>query len=146
MGWQKLVEAGRIREHATSRQEIDGLRAVVVRDLADAGLADLSADRRFATAYNAVLQLAKMVIACAGYRIGGPGHHRYSLAVLPLALGEAVEDLARYFDVCRRKRNTIDYDLACTASETEADELITKAKEFNAYVERWIAENRPDLA
>jgi hypothetical protein len=29
------------------------------------------ADRRFATAYNAVLQLAKMVIACAGYRVAG---------------------------------------------------------------------------
>ncbi len=33
----------------------------------DANLDQLSADRRFATAYNAVLQLTKMGIACEGY-------------------------------------------------------------------------------
>jgi hypothetical protein len=47
------------------------LRAVIARDLQDAALSGLSADRRFATAYNAVLQLTKMVIACAGYRVVG---------------------------------------------------------------------------
>ena len=32
------------------------MRALIARDLADAGIAGLSADRRFATAYNAALQ------------------------------------------------------------------------------------------
>jgi hypothetical protein len=46
------------------------MRALVARDLADAGIAGLSADRRFATAYNAALQAANIAIAfaCAGYR------------------------------------------------------------------------------
>jgi hypothetical protein len=43
-------------------------RALIARDLADASLAGLSADRRFATAYNAALQAANMAIACAGYK------------------------------------------------------------------------------
>ena len=34
------------------------MRALIARDLADAGIAGLSADRRFATAYNAALQAA----------------------------------------------------------------------------------------
>lgn len=41
------------------------MRALIARDLADASLAGLSADRRFATAYNAALQAANMAIACA---------------------------------------------------------------------------------
>jgi hypothetical protein len=45
------------------------MRALIARDLADAGVAGLSEGRRFATAYNAALQAANMAIACAGYRI-----------------------------------------------------------------------------
>ena len=45
------------------------MRALVTRDLADAGIVGLSADRRFATAYNGALQAANMAIACAGYRV-----------------------------------------------------------------------------
>jgi hypothetical protein len=41
------------------------MRALVARDLADAQVPGLSADRRFATTYNAVLQAANMAISCA---------------------------------------------------------------------------------
>jgi hypothetical protein len=51
----------------------------------------LSADRRFATAYNAALQTAKMAIACAGYRLAStPGHHGLTFEAARLALGPAV--------------------------------------------------------
>ena len=122
------------------------MRAVVARDLADASLADLSADRQFAIAYNAVLQLSKMVIACAGYRIVGLGHHQTTFGALPLVMGSDLAGLARYFDTCRRKRNIIDYDLASAASETEAEELVEKADEFKDRVERWIAVHYPEFA
>jgi hypothetical protein len=42
------------------------MRALIARDLADAGIVGLSADRRFATAYNAALQAAT---ACRPRRI-----------------------------------------------------------------------------
>ncbi len=51
--------------------------ALVARDLADAQVQGLSADRRFATAYNAVLHTANMAIACAGYRVTAKtGHYK----------------------------------------------------------------------
>lgn len=81
MTWQDLVNKGAIKTHTTSLAEVTDLRAIVERDLKDAALTDLSADRRFATAYNAVLQLCKMAIACAGYRVKGLGAH-----ALPLRL------------------------------------------------------------
>jgi hypothetical protein len=41
------------QRHKMSKKELEKLRAVIVRDLADASLAGVSADRRYATAYNA---------------------------------------------------------------------------------------------
>ena len=42
--------SSRAQPHKTSRQEIDGLRTAVNRDLKDTAAAGLSHDRRFATA------------------------------------------------------------------------------------------------
>jgi uncharacterized protein (UPF0332 family) len=100
----------------------------------------VSADRRFATAYNAALQSAKMALACAGYRVTtGARHHKISFESVPLAIGSAANSFADYFDRCRRKRNTIDYDYAFVATETEAQEILLKTHEFVEIVERWIA-------
>jgi len=77
MSWKQLLAQRKIQFHRTSNEELDQLRALIERDLNDAALTALSADRRFATAYNAALQTTKMVIACAGYRVASiPGHHR----------------------------------------------------------------------
>ena len=43
------------------------------------------------------------------------------------------------------KRNVIDYDDAFVATETEATENLTKAKEFAEVVEQWIAKNHSSL-
>jgi hypothetical protein len=126
-------------------QELDGLRAVVARDIADAELPGLSDDRRFATAYNAVLQLAKMAVACVGYRVTGPAHHRTMFQAVKIAMGKGAAKLATYFDACRRKRNAVDYDLANIASEMEANELVANAKKFREQVEEWIAKNHPQF-
>ena len=122
------------------------MRALIARDLADSAIAGLSADRRFATAYNAALQAANMAIACAGYRIVSKvGHHRVSLESAKLALDKPVHKFADYFETCRRKRNTIDYTLSNVATETEAKEVLIQATEFYNQIEEWITKNHPAL-
>ena len=122
------------------------MRELIARDLADAAVTGLSADRRFATAYNAALQAANMAIACAGYRITAKiGHHKISLESAVLAIGKEAQTLTDYFETCRRKRNQIDYTQSHVATETEAKEIVAKSKEFYELVEVWIAKNRPKL-
>jgi hypothetical protein len=119
---------------------------VIERDVHDAGVAGLSADRSFATSYNAALQTAKMAIACAGYRVvAKKGHHHVTYEAAELAIGPSVAKLTAYFEACRRKRNTLDYDVANVVSDTEASELLQKAREFKQDVEAWIANNHPNL-
>ena len=87
-----------ISKHETSAAEISALRAVVDRDLRDAGIESLSADRRFATAYNAALQLSKMALAVAGYRLskGHGGHERAFDVVRYVVPAEEIEDLCEF--------------------------------------------------
>ena len=134
------------QKHAASKQELDNMRELITRDMADSAVAQLSADRRFATAYNAALQAANMAVACAGYRITARiGHHKISLESAGLALGKSAEHLTDYFETCRRKRNKIDYTQSHVATDTEAKEIVAKAKEFYELVESWISINHPKL-
>src|SRR5437762_1371079 len=122
------------------------MRALIARDLADAGLAGLSAGRRFATAYNAALQAANMAIACAGYRVTAKtGHHKIAFYSANLALGSGADKYADYFETCRRKRNVIDYTRSHVATDTEADEIVETASEFADFVETWIDAKFPRL-
>jgi hypothetical protein len=122
------------------------MRALVARDLADAQVAGLSADRRFATAYNAALQTANMAIACAGYRITAKtGHHKITVEAITLTVGATASDYADYFETCRRKCNVIDYTRSHVATDTEADEIVKKAREFCDVVEAWIESKFPSL-
>jgi uncharacterized protein (UPF0332 family) len=142
MTWQGLLAAQRVRAHKTSPQEIHDLRAVVERDLKDAKLEGLSDDRRFATAYNAVL-LTKIVIALRGYRVTGIGHHQTTFQALEIAMGRSIIPLSSYFDRCRRQRNQVDYDMANAATEAEANLLVQKAEEYPKLVEGWIRKKHP---
>jgi uncharacterized protein (UPF0332 family) len=85
-----------------------------------------------------------MAIACEGYRVAsGPGHHQKSFEAVKAALGKAGEALADYFETCRRKRKHIYYDASEVVTETEAEEMLEKAREFRKMVEEWITKRHP---
>ena len=145
MSWTSLLANRTVQSHTTSVREINDLRDLIARDLRVAAIAGLSDDRKFATAYTAVLQLSKMAIACAGYRVPfGAGHHQKTFEAVKMALNSSeAETFADYFDICRRKRNNVDYEGADIVTETESDELLQKAKEFRSLIEDWIVREHP---
>src|SRR5688500_7447247 len=135
MPWTQLLANRDVQRHETSKRELDEMRALIARDLADAQVQGVSADRRFATAYNAALQSATMAIACAGYRVTAKtGHHKVTVDAITLALGAAAGPYVDHLETCRRKRNVIDYTRAQVPTESEADEIVPKAKEFHELV------------
>ena len=95
---KKLLADKQLQKHKTSPSEVAALLAIVDRDLRDASQPDLSTDRRFATAYNAALQLATIALHTVGYRTSGHGHHWATLQVLPEIMGSKAEDRRDYLD------------------------------------------------
>ena len=146
MTWKELLAAQRVEPHATSKQELDDLRSAIRRNLRDAALPGLSADNKFGLAYEAGLLLAKMAVACAGYRVKGQGAHQTTFIAVKIAIGSSIAKTTSYLDRCRRKRNEISYDMAGLASDTEAAELVAEMKIFQRTVEDFIAGRFPHLA
>ena len=143
--WKQLLSNREVKKHSTSSEEVKNLFSLVERDLKDASIKELSPDRRFATAYNAALQLCKLVIACSGYRVSSSAHHQKTFEIAEFALGKSVADFISYFEYCRRKRNMLDYDLANVVSESEADELYKKVKDFFLVIKTWLDDNYSEL-
>lgn len=145
MSLKELLADGRIRRHRTSAREIADLLRIVDRDLADAAVAQLSTDRRFATAYNAALQLATIALHASGYRAAGTGHHWATFHVLPEILGPQTQARADFLDHCRSKRNLADYDRAGEISEREAEEILLEARAFREELLAWLRNNHRTL-
>ncbi|HUT73458.1 MAG TPA: hypothetical protein VM221_01330 [Armatimonadota bacterium] len=143
---QDLLAEGRLRRHETSADEVSALLQVSERDLADAVIAALSTDRRFATAYNGALALATMVLHAAGYRASGAGHHWVTLRALPLIMGEQFQAKADYFDQCRSKRNIADYDRVGEVADAQVAELVAETRTFQGEVLQWLRAIHPQLA
>ena len=138
------LNEGRLRQHKTSKQEINQLLAVFARDMADAQSNAISIDRRFATAYNAALTVSTAALAASGYRAAGEGHHYWIIQSLAFTLqldAETIEEFNRF----RRKRNTIDYERIGTVSEREVLEMLELARSIQGKLEIWLSQNYPEL-
>lgn len=145
MSLKRLLDQGRLKRHKTSGKEIKDLLGLAARDIKDAKAEVISLDRRFATAYNGILQLAMVLLYCDGYEPKGVGHHASVFEAMKVIMGKDHCKLADYFDSCRSKRNITDYDYAGGISRSEVDEIIKEAEEFSETVRAWLKANYSDL-
>src|SRR5208283_3846052 len=118
-----------VTEHKSSAQEIQGLLALVERDLGDCRSPQLSADWRFNIAYNAALQAATAALAAAGYRAAREAHHYRVIQSLSLTIG-AAPGTVRQLDAFRKKRNLASYEVGGRISNQEAEEMAALAEKL----------------
>ena len=144
MSLQQWEKNGWIRPHQTSIQEIAGLLSIVERDLLDAQ-GRISADWQFGIAYNAALKLCTILMFASGFRPERQGAHQRTLSVLPLILGDDRRNDAVYLEVCRVKRNNVEYDMAGVATQSDATELLEFARELHRSVLDWLKLHHPEL-
>ncbi len=144
MSLRQWLENRWLKPHKTSREEIANLFAIVERDLRDAR-GGISPDWRFGIAYNAALKLCTILLYASGYRAEKSLQHYRTIHAVPLILGARWKSDADYLDVCRNKRNIVEYESIGEASETDADQLIDFIRDFRGAVEDWLRTEHPDL-
>ena len=144
MSLQDWLNEGRLKTHKTSQKEIDQLFTVFERDIADTQAEALSADRRFATAYNAALMAARAALAASGYRTSGEGNHYWTIQSLAFTLQLDAKTIKK-FNKLRQKRNISDYEMIGMVSEQEVTEMIALAQDLRSMVEEWLKKNHPEL-
>jgi uncharacterized protein (UPF0332 family) len=144
MTLQQWVDNGWLRTHRTSKKEIRDLLRIVDRDLQDAGKG-LSWDWRFGIAYNAALKLCTILLYAEGYRAERNLQHYRTIQAMPQILEARKKGDAKYLDICRSKRNTAEYEYVEAVTETEAEALISFARELKEEVISWLRKHHPDL-
>jgi hypothetical protein len=143
---KQWADNGWLRPHQSSKQEVADLFSIVDRDLDDAAKTTISADWRFGIAYNAALKLCTILLHASGWRPERTLHHFRTIQSLPLILGAVRKPDADYLEACRKKRNTVEYDVAGAATVADADELLELARTLRVDVLAWLASARADLA
>jgi hypothetical protein len=145
MSWAALLADKRVTKLAPNKAELDNLRSIVARSLKDATAAGLSVDARFVMAYDAARTLSLLVVRASGFRPRSVGAHYNTFLALEAA-DPAFAKLSAYFDGCRIKRNSCEYDLAGGITDTDADGLLATVQQFAADAEEWIYARYPHLA
>ena len=125
--WHKF---GWLKPHRTDERELGNLLAIADRDISDATAGGLSNDWKFGIAYNAALKLCTMMLYDAGFMPEKTLAHYRTLLSIEYTLGPERKSDAVYLDVCRAKRNHVEYDYVDGASAAEAEELLVFAKEL----------------
>lgn len=138
------LNEGHLNSYKTSRKEIEQLFAVFERDMADARVEALSVERKFESAYNAALVMARAALATSGYRTSGEGNHYWTIQSLAFTL-QMNADAINQFNKFRQKRNTSNYEMIGVVSEQEVTEMIALAQELRNLVTKWLEENHPNL-
>lgn len=144
MSLQSWLQNSWLVQHMTTAEEIANLLGLSDRDLAACQVEQLSADWRFAIAYNAALQAATAALAAAGYRAARDNHHYRVIQSLEFTIAPS-RKMIDTFDGFRKKRNISSYDLAGSVSDKEADEVFRLATSLRRDVENWIRTTRPVL-
>jgi SAV_6107-like HEPN len=145
MSWAKLLAGNHVTALAPDKAELDNLRSIVARSLKDATAAGLSADARFTMAYDAARTSSLLIVRATGYRPRTVGGHYNTFLALETA-DPAFAALAAYFDGCRMKRNSCEYDFAGGVSDTDAEGLLKTVRQFARDAEAWIKARYPHLA
>ena len=97
-------------------------------------------------AYRAALTLATAVVLAHGYRVANTsGHHRLTIELLPVLLGDQQRRGATYLDACRRKRSTAEHERAAAITAGESQALRAAAQELQEEVFTWFSEEHPEL-
>jgi len=124
-------------------QAIGRLMTAAQRNIADAHVAQVSAENRFDAAYKAIMQLANAVLQANGYRTltSKPGHHMTMIQTLPQTVGLDTDTMI-ILDALRKQRNVADYS-GDIVTESAVTECIAHAEKLSQLVSVWIEENSP---
>ncbi len=138
------ANAGWLKQHVTSKEEITNLLAIADRDIDTAKIPGLASDWQLKIAYNAALQCARAALAAAGYIPERNAHHYRAIQSLAETISLDASSV-NLLDSFRKKRNIADYEQAGRTSESEAAELVELAIMIKSRVTTWLTDNYPEL-
>lgn len=140
-----LLAIQRLLAFSATPQGVQRLLAAAERNLADAKLAQLSAENRFDAAYKCIMQCAMLGLWAHGYRTSTsqPGHHQTALQALPLTMGLPSSAII-VLDALRKQRNLNDYE-GDPVSDSVVRECLAQAETLLTHTHQFLQTQFPAL-
>jgi hypothetical protein len=140
-----LLAIQRLQAFDATPLGVQRLLEAAARNLADAGLVQLSPENRFDAAYKTILQCAMLGLWANGYRTSThqPGHHQTALQSLPLTMG-LPKDIIIVLDALRKQRNLNDYE-GDPVSDAVVKECLGQASQMLDTTRQWLQNHFPHL-
>ena len=136
----RLVRAGQLKAEPHNDTEIQRMLTLARTRLDDAGLAAVSVEGRFTSAYNAAHAAALAALRWHGYR----SETRYIVfQCLTHTVGWPVQRW-RVLDVAHRKRNLAEYEGYLEVEESTVDELCALVSKLISDVEALVGRRAED--
>ena len=146
MSLEQWQENGWIRRVEASASDLANLIGVARREVADASLADISADGRFDHAYGAVRALCQVALLASGYSTTkGTREHERTIESIKFTIDGQWTERADYLDRCRRIRHQSLYDRAGVVQIRDADKLLETAQSLLGAIDDWLRRDHPGL-
>ncbi|MGV8152120.1 MAG: HEPN domain-containing protein [Candidatus Nanoarchaeia archaeon] len=140
MKYEKLLDENKI-EKFINKQEVNFDISLKDLDTAKENI-KLNVNWAFVIAYEAVLRAGNKLMNFLGYRAIGKEHHKNMFEFLKET--EINQELIKYFDNIRKKRNDFVYRDIEAIQETEAKEIIEKAGELVQEIRTFVLKNRTE--
>lgn len=121
------------------------LLAAARRQLADARVAEISAETRFGSAYAAIRMVADAGLNAHGFRTltSRPGHHQTAIQSLTKTFAIPAQTVV-VLDGLRKQRHLIEYT-GESVPESMVAVCIAEAERLLASATDWLSANKPEL-
>jgi len=103
-------------------------------------------DWRFGIAYNATPRLCTIPVYAEGHRPERNLQHYRAIQALAVILGPKRGADADYLEICRKKRNVIEYDAVGAVTDDDATELVAFVVELRDRILAWLREHHPEFS
>ena len=147
MSSQDWLLRGLLVEHEASVAEVRSLLGDVDRELADAGVAGLSDEGRFAHAYDGALLLCKLALHASGFELQkrASGHHSRWVNSLEFTLGKEQKETLIHLSKSSNLRHTSLYEQTGVVEKQDAEDLLETAKKLRTDLLAWLRSQHPTL-
>jgi len=142
-----LLDDRRLEAATFEDRELVGLWARAVTSYRDSSVTGLSDEGAFSRAYDAGRQVAGIVLAAAGYRVRGQGHHQIAFYGLAVLEDPSLSKFGTELESIRQARHMVIYDAVGDPAALRADRQKLKGivERFLPAAHAWLIAKRPHL-
>lgn len=143
---KKLEGQGKLKKQKAGFIQVEGLLRTALADLHEAkATLTIANTATYVLAYMAMLKAGRALLLWKGYVPDDGAQHKTVVEVTGAILGEKYKTLIDRFEMMRRKRNELTYDIAKPLSRSEAEKAFTDAIDLVKNILKEVKDKNPQM-